>query len=106
MKQGVQEKCRGEEKKKQCLAEKKEEEEQLKAKREMRITCDIAVTTTISPPTDSETNNEKHDLGLEDCNLNKALFVLSMADELIGHGKETCNPSNKEAKLYTASLWQ
>jgi hypothetical protein len=62
-----------------------------------------AITATISPLADTETHNANYDPGLEDLNLNNALFAMTFP-ELILPGKETYSQSNKEAELYAKNI--
>jgi hypothetical protein len=62
-----------------------------------------AITTTISPPADMKTHDTNYNPGLEDLNLNNALFAMMFA-ELIVHNQETYGQSNEEAELYAANI--
>jgi hypothetical protein len=52
------------------------------------------ITATVSPPADTETHDAYYDPGLEDLNLNNALFAMTFA-ELFVHGKDTYGQSEK-----------
>jgi hypothetical protein len=100
MNQVAQEKRICEEKKKKCQEEKKAEEESFKSKREKTINQAIAVATTISPPTDTNSHGANYDSNLD---LTNALFAVTLA-KLIAYGKETLGQSNKAAELYIAHI--
>jgi hypothetical protein len=68
----------------------------LKVEREMMTTQ--VITTSISPPADTNSHNANYNPGLEELNLSNAPCAMTF-EEVIVHGKEIYNQSNKEAEL-------